>query len=91
MVSEEETGGGELAFPVAVAIAFATGFISLGYEIVWYRLYAFVTGGSPRTFSFVLGAFLGGIAFGSLGSRRLAGRARVAGRFWCFRPMWLGS
>ena len=80
VVSEEETGGGELAFPVAVAIAFATGFISLGYEIVWYRLYAFVTGGSPRTFSFVLGAFLAGIAFGSLGSRRLAGRARVAGR-----------
>ncbi len=79
VVSEEEAGGGELAFPVAVAIAFATGFISLGYEIVWYRLYAFVTGGSPRTFSFVLGAFLGGIAFGSLGSRRLAGRARVAG------------
>lgn len=77
--SAEETGGGELAFPVAVAIAFATGFISLGYEIVWYRLYAFVTGGSPRTFSFVLGAFLAGIAFGSLGSRRLAGRARVAG------------
>ena len=79
VVSEEEAGGGELAFPVAVAIAFATGFISLGYEIVWYRLYAFVTGGSPRTFSFVLGAFLAGIAFGSLASRRLAGRARVAG------------
>lgn len=64
-------GRGALALPLgaAVAVAAAAGFISLGYEIVWYRVYSFVTGGSPECFSFVLGAFLAGIAFGSLGAR----------------------
>ena len=71
-VVAEVAGTGGIRVPVAVATAFATGFISLGYEIVWYRVYSFITSGSPKTFSFVLGAFLGGIAFGSLASRRLA-------------------
>ncbi|MFN0102776.1 MAG: fused MFS/spermidine synthase [Bryobacteraceae bacterium] len=73
--------GGRLPFPVALAIAGVTGFISLGYEIVWYRVYSFVSGGSPRCFPFVLGAFLTGIAMGSLGSRRLSQRGEVV------RPM----
>ncbi|MBI1792099.1 MAG: spermidine synthase [Acidobacteria bacterium] len=60
-----------LPFPVALGLAGAAGFISLGYEIVWYRVYSFLTGGSPRSFAYVLGAFLAGIAFGSLGVRRL--------------------
>lgn len=71
---DNESGGG-LPFPGALAIGFTTGFLSLGYEIVWYRLYSFVTGGSPRCFSFVLGAFLAGIAIGSLGARWLPVRA----------------
>lgn len=68
-------GKGLLPFPAALAVSAATGFISLGYEIVWYRVYSFITGGSPECFSYVLGAFLGGIAFGSLLSRRLYARA----------------
>ncbi|MBI2686598.1 MAG: fused MFS/spermidine synthase [Acidobacteria bacterium] len=60
-------------FPIAVIAAGITGFISLGYEIVWYRVYSFITGGSPKSFSFVLGAFLAGIAFGSLAARKLRG------------------
>jgi predicted membrane-bound spermidine synthase len=69
----EATGQG-LALPVAMGIGFVIGWISLGYEIVWYRIYSFVTGGDPRSFSFVLGAFLAGIAFGSLASRWIGGR-----------------
>ncbi|HEU0122728.1 MAG TPA: fused MFS/spermidine synthase [Bryobacteraceae bacterium] len=76
---EEAQGQGALPFPAAAAMAFATGFVSLGYEIVWYRVYSFVTGGSPRCFSYVLGSFLAGIAFGSLGSRRLARRPDIVG------------
>ncbi len=60
-----------LPFGVGLAIAAISGFISLSYEIVFYRVYSFVSGGSPRCFSFVLGAFLAGIAFGSLWARRL--------------------
>jgi len=73
--TEPPAHAGELPFPVAAPIAFVTGFISLGYEIVWYRLDSFITGGSPRCFAFVLGAFLAGIALGSLASRWLTPRA----------------
>jgi predicted membrane-bound spermidine synthase len=73
--TEAAADGGRLPFSAAVPIGFATGFIALGYEIVWYRVYSFVTGGSPRCFSFVLGAFLTGIALGSLGSRWLSARS----------------
>ena len=65
------TTAARLPFAAGMMLAAMAGFVSLGYEIVWYRVYSFVTGGSPRCFSFVLGAFLAGIAFGSLWSRRL--------------------
>lgn len=67
----------ELSFPAAMAIAALAGFISLGYEIVWYRVYSFVSEGSARSFAFVLGAFLAGIAFGSLGAGHVC-RSRKA-------------
>jgi len=66
--------GGLLPFPLAAALAGLAGFLSLCYEIVWYRVYAFATAGPAQCFAFVLGAFLAGIAFGSLLSRRLCGR-----------------
>ncbi len=71
-------GTGMAAFPVAIVLAALSGFISLSYEIVWYRTYAFVSGARPRAFAFVLGAFLAGIAFGSLLSRGLC-REQSAG------------
>jgi len=60
-----------LGFRTAMLLSAVAGFISLCYEIVWYRLYSFATGTDPKSFAFVLGAFLAGIAFGSLFSRRL--------------------
>ena len=65
------TSAVQLPFAAGMMLAAMAGFVSLGYEIVWYRVYSFVSGGSPRCFSFVLGAFLAGIAFGSLWSRRM--------------------
>ena len=71
-VAVNETASQQLLpFSAGLAIAAISGFISLGYEIVFYRVYSFASGGSPRCFSFVLGAFLTGIAFGSLGARHL--------------------
>jgi spermidine synthase len=58
-----------LSFPIAMVLAGVAGFISLCYEIVWYRLYSYASGGPAQCFSYVLGAFLFGIAFGSLLSR----------------------
>ena len=71
VVLQDDNAIAVLPFRVGLVIAALAGFISLGYEIVWYRVYSFVSGGSPRCFSFVLGSFLFGIAFGSLAARRL--------------------
>lgn len=70
---------GLLAFPVAAALAAIAGFISLCQEIVWYRVYSFVTGGNPKTFAYVLAAFLAGIAWGSLVARRVCTSQAITG------------
>jgi len=64
-----------LSFAAALALSAVAGFISLCYEIVWYRLYSFANGGLAEGFAFVLGTFLFGIAFGSLLTRKLCKEA----------------
>src|SRR5690349_5168805 len=72
-IPERATGKARpaLPFPMGLVLAAIAGFISLCYEIVWYRLYSFAAEGRPESFAYVLGAFLAGIAFGSLLVRRL--------------------
>ena len=50
-------------------LAGVTGFIALAYEIIWYRLYAFVSGGSAPCFATLLAFYLLGIAYGSFAVR----------------------
>ena len=50
----------EIGFPSAVITAGIAGFVSLGYEIVWYQLFSFTTGGIAKSFAFLLGAYSGG-------------------------------
>ncbi len=54
---------------VAAAIA---GFVALSYEILWYRAYGMVSRSMPSTFGLLLGAYLAGVAVGSLATRPLA-------------------
>jgi spermidine synthase len=54
-----------ISFPSALIISAVAGFIALGYEIVWYRLFSFTTAGDVKSFAFLLGAYLFGIAVGS--------------------------
>lgn len=56
-------------WPAALLVA-AVGFISLSYEILWYRVHSFASGGSALAFATMLGAFLFGIAVGSLVARQ---------------------
>lgn len=58
-----------MSFAVALAVAAASGFIALSYEILWYRVIAFASWGLPGAFGLLLAAYLFGLAFGS----RLAG------------------
>lgn len=63
-----------LSFAAALIAAGVAGFISLGYEIVWYHLFSFTTAGLAKSFAFLLGAFLAGIAVGSLATNRICSR-----------------
>lgn len=56
---------------LALLISALAGFLALSYEILWFRVYGFLTGGSPGGFGVVLGFYLLGIAFGSLFVRRV--------------------
>ena len=58
-----------MKFRLALFVASASGFIALSYEILWYRLYSFVSWGAPRAFGSLLAAYLFGIAIGSFRAR----------------------
>jgi spermidine synthase len=68
-VPEPETGHETIPFWVGLLLAGSTGFIALAYEIVWYRLYSFTSGGTAPSFAKLLAFYLFGIAYGSLAVR----------------------
>jgi spermidine synthase len=47
-----------------VLAAATTGFISLSYEILWFRAISFATGTNPTDFGILLGFYLSGLAVG---------------------------
>jgi predicted membrane-bound spermidine synthase len=57
--------GPALIFAVGCALAAAGGFVSLSYEIFFFRTISFTTGSSATAFALTLSAFLVGIASGS--------------------------
>ena len=60
-----------LPLPLAIGLVGVAGFIALSYEIVWYRIYSFTSMGQAKSFPYLLGAYLAGIAGGALVSQRL--------------------
>lgn len=67
----------------AAFLAGVTGYLSLSFEMLWFRAYGFVSGGSARDFAHLLGFFLAGIALGGLAGRplsRWADRSALSGR-----------
>jgi spermidine synthase len=52
-----------------MALAGATGFIALAYEILWYRIYSFTSGGTASSFASLLAFYLFGIGYGSFAVR----------------------
>ena len=67
-----------MTFRAALLVVALCGFVSLSFEILWFRVFSFATGGMPWTFGRVLGAFLIGLAQGSLVSRRFVRAPREA-------------
>jgi spermidine synthase len=54
----------------ALGLAFLSGYIALSYEILWYRALSFQSEGEAPAFALMLGAYLSGLALGSLAIRR---------------------
>ena len=71
---ESSTSTSAIKFPAALIIAAVAGFVALGYEIVWYHLFSFATAGVAKSFAFLLGAYLAGIAYGSNIANRICKR-----------------
>lgn len=60
----EETNQNDF-LKIAYFLVFITGFIAIGYEMIWFRLISILTKASPYSFSTVLFVYLIGIAIGS--------------------------
>ena len=50
---------------LALIVAAITGGVALSYEVLWFRVYAFASGGSPQAFGLLLGFYLAGLAVGA--------------------------
>ena len=70
----------KLVFAVALCVAGASGFLSLSFEIIWFRAYSYITGGAAPSFGVVLGVFLVGVAFGSAWARNQCKDAAATGK-----------
>jgi predicted membrane-bound spermidine synthase len=68
-----------MSFAAAALVACLCGFTALSYEMLWFRVYSFTTGGSASAFGVMLGAYLMGIALGSLAVRHWCDERAAAG------------
>jgi len=72
--------------PIAYLLVFITGFLALGYEIIWFRVIGVLVKSTPYAFSSVLAVYLFGLALGSFGMNLCARRYTASRRrdlfFW---------
>jgi spermidine synthase len=64
--SKSRVSGETIPLWIGVLLAGVIGFIALAYEIIWYRVYSFTTGGKASAFALLLAFYLTGIAAGSV-------------------------
>ena len=58
-----------MIYPALLFVVALAGFISLSYEMLWYRAFAFASGSAPTVFGQLLFFYLVGLALGSFASR----------------------
>lgn len=61
----------KIHYILPIFLSFFSGFLSLSQEILWTKLVGFLFFSTPKTFSFVLGCYLIGIALGSLIGKKI--------------------
>jgi spermidine synthase len=64
-----------MSFPAAALLTGVVGFMAMGYQVLWFRVYSFGSGGTSDAFALLLGFFLvgssGGAATGGVLATRL--------------------
>ncbi len=74
----------------AYLCVFITGFLAIGYEIVWFRVIGVLVKSSPYSFSSMLFMYLAGIALGSYAMEKyIRQRQRINKRALFFRVQFL--
>ncbi|HTV21077.1 MAG TPA: fused MFS/spermidine synthase, partial [Polyangiaceae bacterium] len=63
--------------PFPIAIVFVTGFVAIGYQMLWFRMVGILVKDSPYAFSGILATYLLGIALGSLWVHRALAAGRL--------------
>lgn len=59
-----------LSYPWILLLSFVSGFVALGYQMVWYRLLVTLLKGTTYAFGTILLFFLAGLAIGSIWAHR---------------------
>ena len=67
-----ENASGRLPMTGAMLIAGLSGFIALGFEIAWFRVFSLAASDRAPAFALLLSAYLGGIAAGSFLTEKFA-------------------
>ncbi|HKW53864.1 MAG TPA: fused MFS/spermidine synthase [Stellaceae bacterium] len=75
----ESRRGVSSTFLFAIILAALVGYVSLSYEIVWFRAFS-IASNTTTAFALILGAYLAGIANGSLRVRRSFGPSFTQGQ-----------
>jgi len=64
-IDQEQINQDQILGKLAYLLVFVTGFLAIGYEIVWFRVVGVLVKASPYAFSTTLSVYLLGIALGS--------------------------
>ena len=64
-----------IKLPMAMLLAGLSGFIALGFEIAWFRVFAMASADRAPAFALLLSTFLAGVAAGSFVSEKLTQKA----------------
>jgi predicted membrane-bound spermidine synthase len=64
-----------IKLPMAMLLAGLSGFIALGFEIAWFRVFAMSSADRAPAFALLLSTFLAGVAAGSFVSEKLTQKA----------------
>jgi spermidine synthase len=73
--AREAGAASPIRLPMAMLLAGLAGFLSLGFEIAWFRVFSMASADRAPAFALLLSTFLAGIAAGSYLSEKLTQRA----------------